>query len=74
MSEDAGTELRTVAPFALAVGRYNHSARSHPVNSYMSVDTVRHHISLGIGSTGSILLNISTNVELSVLRISVNYI
>jgi hypothetical protein len=52
---------------------YDHSARSHPVNSYMSVDTVRHHFPLGTGSAGSILLHISMNVQLSVLRISVNY-
>ncbi len=72
VSEDAGIKIRTVAPFPLAVGRYNHSARSHPVHSYMSFDTVRHHSPLGTGSTESILLHISINVELSVRRISVN--
>jgi hypothetical protein len=30
VSEDAGIEPRTVATLALAVGRSNHSARSHP--------------------------------------------
>ncbi len=45
MSEDAGTEPRTVATSTLAVRRSNHSAKSHPIETSRTVfNFVRHQI------------------------------
>jgi hypothetical protein len=42
VSEDAGIEPRTVTNSALAVGRSNRSARSHPLLNYVAFTSFNH--------------------------------